>query len=575
MTVSLLLSETSVLHEPLVKLAKSFHHDREAYLQLLLDISKKSTFKRIIRCPTYPVRVVTPDLEQRRQLLFGSIVHDRYDISYVLAFLYDAAIEIERKKDHGQFFTPAHVARKATENIDLRQGETLMDAGCGTGIFPLTILKQLIERHKDPASFGYLGIENDMLLALCTAVSLELAGAPLNWRILFTNYLSLETNDIREILGQGGRIGAVISNPPFVRSQRLGERTELASELGLPRTAGLHSFFLAYSFKKLAKRCKMLFIMPLEMNGTQYGSAQLEQLKTAFRLDNQIIYYDERGRSWNSLAPHQVSLDMHTLTRYAWNLILFHPIIEKRINATISKKVGGKDGKIAFLGHLADVHRGISTGSNSFFVLTDDRAKELGVWGNTAYLRRIVPTKIPKIRLGIVLDEEAWKNLKKEGKACWLLSLPERAPLDSFPSGIREYLKTGERLGIHLIPTCKERKNWYSVRVPNAPDMFFTYVSRGFPIFTYNEVRAHNLTNLLGIYLKFPIFLEKNRMKLLAELLNSEMVKWVNQNSVGRKYKGGLIKFEPSDLERMAISVKALNSIGINLPQLLGIGSIG
>jgi len=567
MTVSLLLGETSVIPESLVKLAKSFHHDREAYLQLLLDISNKSTFKRIIRCPTYPVRAVTPDLEQRRQLLFESIAHDRYDISYALAFLYDAATEIERKKDYGQFFTPAHVARKATENIGLGQGETLMDAGCGTGIFPLTILKQLIERHKDPASFGYLGIENDMLLALCTAVSLELADAPLNWRILFANYLSLETDDIGEILGQGGRIGAVISNPPFVRSRRLGERTELASELGLPRSAGLHSFFLAYSLK-LVKRCKLLFIVPLEMNGTQYGSAQLEQLKTAFRLDSQIIYYDERARSWNSLASHQVSLDMHTLIKHAWNLILFHPIVEKKTNAAISKKAGKKDRETAFLGYLANIHRGISTGSNSFFVLTDDRAKELGVMGNATYLRRIVPTKIAKMRLGVVLDGEAWQNLRKEGKACWLLSLPEKVPPNSFPSCIRDYLKTGERLGIHLIPTCKNRKDWYSIRVPNAPDILFTYVSRGFPIFTYNKVQAHNLTNLLGVYLKFPINPENNRMRLLAELLNSEMVKWVNQNSVGRKYKGGLIKFEPSDLERMPISMTALSGIGINLPQL-------
>lgn len=564
--MSLLLDETSILQEPLMKLAKSLYHDREAYLQLLLDISKKSTFNRIARCPTYPIRVATPDLEKRRQLLFESIAPDQYEISYALAFLYDAATEIGQRKDYGQFFTPAHVACKATASVDLGRGETLMDVGCGTGIFPLTILKNLVERHEDPASFGYLGIENDMLLALSAAVSLEWAGAPSNWRVLFANYLSLKTDDIREILGDGRRIDAVISNPPFVRSHRLGERTELAAELGLPRSSGLHSFFLAYTLT-LIRRCRMLFIVPLEMNGTHYGSTQLEQLRTAFRLDNEIIYYDERAHSWNNLASHQISLDMHTVIRHAWNLVLFHPICERKTEAPISQKAGKKGKATTFLGCLAAVHRGISTGANSFFVLTDNRAKELGIWGNAAYLRRIIPTKIAKARLGVVFDDEAWQNLRKEGKPCWLLSLPEKMP-DSFPSGIKQYLREGERGGIHMSPTCKNRKYWHSIRIPNVPDLLFTYVSRGFPVFAYNKAQAHNLTNLLGVYLKFPVFSEDNQMKLFAQLLNNELVKWVNQNSVGRRYKGGLVKFEPSDLERMPISMTALNGIGIRFRQL-------
>lgn len=564
--MSLLLDETSILQETLMKLARSLYHDRQAYLQLLLDISKKSTFNRIARCPTYPVRVVTPDLEKRRQLLFESIAPDRYEISYALAFLYEAATEKGRKKDYGQFFTPAHVARKATASVNLGRGETLMDAGCGTGIFPLTVLKNLVERQEDPASFGYLGIENDMLLTLSAAVSLEWADAPSNWRVLFANYLSLKTDDIRQILGEGRRIDAVISNPPFVRSRRLGERTELAAELGLSRSSGLHSFFLAYTLK-LIKRCRMLFIVPLEMNGTHYGSTQLEQLRTAFRLDNEVIYYDERAHSWNSLAFHQISLDMHTVISHAWNLVLFHPISDRRTEAPTSQKAEKKEKATTFLSCLAAVHRGISTGANRFFVLTENRAKELGIWGNVAYLRRIIPTKIAKARLGVVFDDETWQHLRKEGKPCWLLSLPEKVP-DSFPSGIKQYLREGERLGIHMSPTCKNRKYWYSIRIPDVPDLLFTYVSRGFPVFTYNKAKAHNLTNLLGVYLKFLVFSEDNQMKLLAGLLSNELVKWVNQNFVGRRYKGGLIKFEPSDLERMPISMAALNGIGIGFRQL-------
>ncbi|MCJ7635072.1 SAM-dependent methyltransferase, partial [Candidatus Bathyarchaeota archaeon] len=175
--MSLLLDRTSINREPLAALAKDLSHDREAFLQLLLEFSTRSTFNRIVHCPTYPIRTLTQDLEYRKQLLFESITSDPYEISYALAFLYEAAAGRERRKDQGQFFTPAFVAIKAATSIALKPGETLLDPGCGTGIFPLAILRGLAMKSGDPGSFAYLGVENDPLLALATAVSLDRANA--------------------------------------------------------------------------------------------------------------------------------------------------------------------------------------------------------------------------------------------------------------------------------------------------------------------------------------------------------------------------------------------------------------
>jgi len=560
----LLLDETSIDKGPLSTLAKLLSQDREAYLQLLLDISRKTTFNRIVRCPTYPVRTVTMDLEERTGLFRKGVAPNPYDISFALAFLYEASEEMERRKNNGQYFTPPYVAKKATVCLDLRPGQTLLDPGCGTGIFPLTLLKGLEEKAEDPASFGYLGVETDPLLALSTAVSLDWVGAPESWQVLFSNYLKVGAAEIKRIIGEKKEINAIISNPPFVRFHRLGERAELATELRLPRFSGLHSFFLAHSLR-LARGSRMLFILPLEMNGTRYGATQLGQLRSMFRLENEIIYRDERRHEWKSLKSHEISLDMHTSIRHAWNLILFKPLSRVETEPPIPSRIGNMEKTTVCMNSFANVHRGISTGANSFFVINDELAKDLGVLDKTTYLKKIMPTKIAKERIKVVFDHDDWQSLRNEGKSCWLLSLPAKTAENDLPSRIRQYLREGERLGVHRTPTCMNRKPWYSIRIPQAPDLFFTYISRGFPKFAYNKAQVHNLTNLLGVYLKSPAAPFDYHMQELAELLNVELADWINRKAVGRMYKGGIIKFEPRDLEKMPVSSTALCKIDMRI----------
>lgn len=566
--MSLMLNDTSIRPEPMVTLARSINQDREGFLQLLLEISRKTTFNRIVRCPTYPVRIVTQDLGERIRLFQESVSSNQYDISHALAYLYENATKIELKKNQGQFFTPAYVARKATMKLSLKYGETLLEPGCGTGIFPLIILKELARKSVDSASICYIGIESDPLLALCTALALDWVNAPKSWHVIYANFLNIQIDEIENIIGKGRKIDAVISNPPYVRFHKLGERTKLATELGLPGFSGLHSFFLEYS-SKLARKSRMMFILPLEMNGTQYGASLLERLRNSYELKSQVICYEKKRNAWITFASDKISLDMHTMMRHTWNLMMFRPIPEKEFELTIAKGTINKEKATLSFNSLASVHRGISTGANDYFVINDNLAIELGLYENISYIKKVVPTKIAKARLCIVFEDENWQRLRIEGKPCWLLSLPQKIPMDDFPSDIRHYLKDGERRGIHLIPTCMNRKPWYHIKIPNPPNLFFTYASRGLPMFIYNKARAHILTNFLGVYLKVPGVLSEYQMNVLAKVLNRELANWINLEPVGRRYKGGLIKFEPRELENMPISLAMLNKEKIQYLDLM------
>jgi len=565
-----LLVDTSINIKPLISLARSISSDGEAFLQLLLGVCNKTAFNRIIRCPTYPVKIVTPDLEDRLQLLYESVASDPYDVSYALAFLYESAMKKEPRKKKGQFFTPAYIAKKAINSLTPRREETWLDPGCGTGIFPLEILRELRKETAHDAPFKYLGVENDPLLALSTAVSLDWVDAPSNWKILYANYPKIKYNSIEEIMGKGTKIDAIICNPPFIRYHDLSEKDELATELGLQRSSGLHSYFLQRS-SELVGHGRMLFILPIEMNGTRYGTIQLENLKNKFSLVNEIIYFDEKNCTWKSLTSNKIPLRMHVQMKHVWNIILFQAILKEKGTQNTKQATSIKKASV-LLGDIASVHRGISTGANNFFVITDSLAKEIGISEDMGYLKKVIPTKIPKVMLKKVFDEDDWSILKEEGRPCWLLSLPRKTPISDLPVGVRQYLRKGESLGIHLIPTCRAREQahmpWYYIKMPRIPDLFFTYISRGYPIFVYNKIRAYNLTNLLGVYIKKQVSLD-DEMERLVTLLNEELRSWIDKENVGRIYKGGLIKFEPKDLEKMPISLSSLNKHSISFKPLV------
>lgn len=557
--MTLLLENSNVYQKPLVSLTKALRRDREALLQILLSISKSKTYSRIAHCPTYPVRTVTPDLEERLQLLYEGMAPDPYGISSVLAVLYESATEKRRRKSLGQYFTPSLVTKQAIDLLGLKHGEMVLDPGCGTGIFPLAILRELNKKSENAVSLGYLGIENDPILALSAAVSLDWVDAPLNWRVLYANFLRVNLEDLKEI--GFPRVDVIIANPPFVRYHKLGERSELMDKLNLSMFSGLHSLFLAYSSKLLGYG-RMVFVVPMEMDGTQYGSDLLKQLRRKFTVSSKIMHY--ANQTWHVEDLQELTLEKHSQIRNVWNLMLFQSVSEGKTGTRFSRRLRARKTREVTvpLGSFASVHRGISTGANKFFVLSNEMVEKIGM--SVGYLRKVIPTKIRKVDFSTVFDEDLWNNLREKGLPCWLLSLPSKIRTDDLPFEVRQYIKKGERLGVHLVPTCKNRKPWYYIRIPpRIPDLVFTYISRGYPKFIYNKACAYNLTNLLGIYVNAPIRHSDEKMVNLTKLLNNEIKNWIDQESAGRKYAGGLIKFEPGDLRIMAIRESTLTEMRI------------
>ncbi len=557
MTLTEVLRETSINVKALADLVKDLSQDREALLQLLLGLSTKTTFQRIINCPTYPISVLTQDLDERKKLLLESITSNQYEIAFALAYLYENVADRQSRKKFGQFFTSPYVARVAVNQLNIQASEFIVDAGCGTGIFPLTLISESIKKKNNPDNFTYLGIENSPLLALSCAIALEIVGAPKSWHILYANFLSTKLSDIQKVLGENKKIDVIISNPPYVRCHQLGERAELTDELDLLGNCGLHSFFLGHS-SKLVDKGRMLFLIPIEMKGTKYGSAQFKKLDSKFRIENEILFVDSIDKIWKKSGHEQIPLTLYSKIRQVWNIVYLKPVGRDVKKDSIITQ--GKLSKPAIqLCSFAKVHRGISSGANDFFVINQSTCEELGLNETSGFLTKIIPTRIPKNQLKNMFTAEDWQSLKMQGRPIWLLSFPRCGNLSDTA---KEYINKGVGLGIHLIPTSKSRQPWFHIKIPKSPpDLFFTYISRGYPLFIANKARVYNLTNMLGVYFENYSIPTENQLETFVSLLNVSLEEWFNHAIVGRRYKGGIVKLEPKDLEKMPIPEAAINML--------------
>ena len=131
------------------------------------------------------------------------------------------------------------------------------------------------------------------------------------------------------------------------------------------------------------------------------------------------------------------------------------------------------------LGSIAAIRIGIVTGDNSFFILSDGRARELGI--SQRYLRPILTSgsQFRSLSIGVAQIEE----LTNGERACFILIAPTR----SLSASLNAYLNS--RAGKRAARRYKSRirNPWHSLTDVTAPDAFLTYVNGSNPKLVLND----------------------------------------------------------------------------------------
>lgn len=482
----------------------------------------------------------------------------------------------ELLREKGQFWTPDWIADAMVAYALQDDTTELFDPAVGAGVF-FRSARRIAARLDHQVAFH--GMERD-------ASALQEAAR-----------YGLSADDLRDVqVGDfllnppAGPLRAIVANPPYIRHHRISPEVKStlkafgARLMGAPLDgrAGLHVYFLLQALQLLEKNGRLAFIMPADTCEGKFAPDLWRWITTHYRLEQVIAFTPEATPfpqvDTNALvfmiqhAPPTSDLlwtrclrsGTNDLTRWTLSRFTEPPnpqvatvqmrSLAEALNTGLSRPPHDYTSSGVVLADVAKVMRGIATGANDFFLMTRERASELGI-PDEFFLPVIGRTR------DVVGDEvtvDRLDALEKDGRPTRLLSL-SRQPLAALPLPLQDYLRQGEELGLPQRPLIAQRRPWYKMEIREAPPFLFAYLGRRNARFIRNTAGALPLTGFLCVYPKRDdtLFVEA----LWNILQHPQTV--ANLSRVGKSYGAGAIKVEPRSLDLLPIPVEALEESGI------------
>lgn len=517
----------------------------------------------------------------------------------VLARLYADLLPQAVRRRRGEFPTPSPIAAFLTRWAVRAPTDTVLDPGVGSGILLAHAFERLVELGATPsAAIGQLaGIDLNPLALLMTAFTLLVRDDDAPLRLTCGDFLKarppsagLFTEPDALILPL---VDAVVCNPPYSRHHELdpAEKEAIARDIEretgvrLSRLSGLYVYFLIHATRFLKEQGRMAVITSAEWLDVGYGEALKQFLRDRLRI-HALLRFDARLLPFpeilttasillleqTSAAPEEpvklVSLqawpeadellhiidDPHALGMFPWGAV------QAILQGTLSPEAKwGRSGEPGCqprphpapvwtpLGSLATVTRGIATGANAFFTLTEEEVRR---WGLERRFLRPVLTRA-KLASHYDFTPDDFQTLRAVGEKVWLLYCFK--PLEELKgTRLLRYLQEGERQGYRERYLCTHRPVWYWLDRRDPAPIVVTYMTRQPPRFIHNLAEALILNVFHGVTPVPEIGTEPILLKALLAYLNSPLALEA-MHQVGRFYGGGLYKVEPRELERLPV----------------------
>jgi hypothetical protein len=190
---------------------------------------------------------------------------------------------------------------------------------------------------------------------------------------------------------------------------------------------------------------------------------------------------------------------------------------------------------------------GAVTGSNAFFTLSPDRARQLGLSDHE--LVRLSPPGSRHLR-GLSFTHTTWSAMGREGAKILLFR-----PIGDPSAAALAYIQEGERLGIEQAYKCRVRRPWWRVPLVPVADLLLTYMNADTPRLATNRARVHHLNSVHGLYLREGVRRLGQDLLPLAALNSLTML---GAEMVGRAYGGGILKLEPREADVLPVPAPTL-----------------
>ena len=450
-----------------------------------------------------------------------------------------------RRRMLGQVLTPGSITRPMVEWVLDRHATRVIDAGCGSGRFTLEIARR--------SGAEVIAVDTDPLATLLTRAGIAALGCDRRVSVLNADYLRLA-------LPAHDGVTAFIGNPPYVRHHDLPAQVKswgqaAANDAGVPLSglAGLHAYFFLATTMHGRPGDVGCFVTSAEWLDVNYGAVVRSLLLDGLG-GHSVQIVDPAALPFDNTAttaavtcfeigsrPQRLAMRMVDSATSLASLGTGRAVPRDRLqradrwSTLIRRPPVVPDGHID-LGEICRVHRGQVTGSNATWVVPVDGRPPVP----ERYLRPAVT------RARELLD--AGERLESSDALRRVIDLP--ANLDELDPeerrGVEALLQSARTAGVADGYVARNRRAWWSVGLREPAPILATYMARRPPAFVRNVAGAHHINIAHGIYPRAPLP-DRALDRLTAALRDAA------QLELGRTYAGGLVKFEPREMERIPV----------------------
>jgi len=375
------------------------------------------------------------------------------------------------------------------------------------------------------------------------------------------------------------KFNLLICNPPYVRhhhilneeKHRLRSLTRDACGVEINGMAGLYCHFLGLCHAWMAEGGLAGWLMPSEFMDVNYGAAIKRYLLDKVTLEHIHRFDPSNVQFGDALVSSAIVWFRKKIPprnhepRFSFGGTLERPQLERRVAADVLRrdpkwtrypvKTGYDVSKAPVLGEFFTVKRGLATGNNSYFILSDEEIRKRSLPAEV--FRPILPSPRYLPEDEIAAD---WRGNPVLARRLFLLDCQlGEAEIEKRYPNLWAYLEEGKAEGVADRYLCRHRKPWFSQENRRPAPFVCTYLGRsdtksGRPFrFILNHSQATAANVYLMLYPKqslhralqeYPAFKEKV-WKVLNEICPKAML------GEGRVYGGGLYKLEPKELAKV------------------------
>lgn len=488
---------------------------------------------------------------------------DRTEISPnfpVSEFVKDTSTKNKSTQVH---LTPPELARDIAEYtvslIDPEEKEIHFgDPAVGNGVFYSALL-QILPHQKITSAVG-VDINSE-----------QVAEAKWRWenkgmQVLRDDYLHMEKLPHRTL---------ILANPPYLRHQKISdtykkelrERASITMKMRVDARSGQYVYFLLLSHAWMCDDAIAAWLIPSEFMQTQYGKALRDYLTNEVSLIriHQFGFRDSLFENvsilpsvviFKNTAPDK---DLKCILSVGGSLSNPIKSSETKVSALrnkskwslTNKRLSKKNWSKVKIRDIFTVRRGIATGANDFFVMTETEAQRLNI--PNKFLKPLIPKIRTLISDVIERNEDGSPKVSNE-LFVFDCDIPESQIEESYPQLI-EFLAKAKNQGVLDRTLVRKRTPWYKQEKRLPAPYLCSYMGRSIdgrpPIkFIWNKSDAIVTNTYLMLYPR-DLLAQKltHKPKLGAELL--ALLKEASQKTMSeswRTHAGGLHKIEPGEL---------------------------